>query len=828
MSKKQSHAIGGSLRLMVILLSSTIFLSLAAPAYAKTYSVSNVSSTSKHVVAQYKKNLKKVSGKKSNSCLKSEATKLSKSSAQKRKWQKLTNSTVSSKCGVKNVRIVKLYTPKKQNSKKATLKKLNKNSTYKKIKKSKGNLYGVKTYREKKSKRTWTVFIAAELSVPTAPKNVEVTGVTDVTADVSWSSVSQAVRYIVEVQSDIPQRTITKKVTVPRSSLESLSEDTTYTVRVYAENNVGTRSGASIARQFKTSRKHTEPDTEECLMTPTSKIGFTIIVPILALGLAACEEQEPPVDNPPITQPEIEPTPTPTPTPEPSPSPEPEPTPEPTPEPELPPVASAPDGAVVFDSFSRDVAMGWGTADAGGAWQTSASQHFSVNETGNISLNKGQGALISFNKELKNSETTFDVSLSETPAGGSTFLEMRPKQISNNTHYALKLVAANNGTVRADTVKTVNGTATTLGQKLVPNVTLDNGAIISAKMIVDEGEVKVKVWQKGDEEPTAWFTEASDDSVLSSESAAMAVYGYLSGSAATSQVIQFDNIGVVELEANEEPPVVEPPVVERVNAPAHLLDATNTGVIPGTVLTLHNGDMKITTAGTVIQNMDIKGTVKIEANNVTIKNSRIRGQGSTKIGIVNVKSGVTGTKIVDTEIFNEIPHPDTNGIMGGNFTLERVNIHTVVDQVHVTTAGNVKILHSWLHSNTHFVNDPNWNGGPSHDDNVQLIGADNVIIKSSRLEGSKNAAIMVGQNQSKVTNLIIDGNLIGGGACSINISPKGFGDMINNGNVISNNVFQRNQTKHLGCAVISADASLPTMINNTWEDTGETVVRTRG
>ena len=246
------------------------------------------------------------------------------------------------------------------------------------------------------------------------------------------------------------------------------------------------------------------------------------------------------------------------------------------------------------------------------------------------------------------------------------------------------------------------------------------------------------------------------------------------------------------------------------------------------MLTPKSGVLTLKTDGEVIDGIDLKGSIKVEANNVTIKNSRIRGQGSVNIGLINVKGGNTGLKVIDTEIYNEVPHPDTNGIMGGNFTLERVNIHHVVDQVHVTTLGNVNILHSWLHSNTHFVNDPNWGGGPSHDDNIQLIGGSNILVKNSRIEGSKNAAIMVGQNHAPIKNLRIEGNLIGGGACSINVSPKGYGDMLSYGNFVTGNVFQRNQTQHLGCAVIAPAASLPTMSGNTWAETGLAVSHTKG
>lgn len=271
-----------------------------------------------------------------------------------------------------------------------------------------------------------------------------------------------------------------------------------------------------------------------------------------------------------------------------------------------------------------------------------------------------------------------------------------------------------------------------------------------------------------------------------------------------------------------------PKPVIHVNLPPEQINGDTVGVPSDRTLTPYTGVLTITKDNTVIDNMDIKGRVVVKANNVTIKNTKIRGQESVYVGLIDARSGNTGLKVIDTEIFSELRNPNTNGIMGGNFTLERVNIHDVVDQVHITTLGNVQILHSWLHSNVHYENDPNWNGGPSHDDNIQLIGGSNILIKNSRIEGSKNAAVMAGQNNAAIKNLVLDGNLLGGGACTVNIGPKNFGAMAGYGNVIKNNKFQRNQTKHIGCAVIVPNGSAPTMSNNIWTDTGLTVAVTRG
>ena len=54
-------------------------------------------------------------------------------------------------------------------------------------------------------------------------------------------------------------------------------------------------------------------------------------------------------------------------------------------------------------------------------------------------------------------------------------------------------------------------------------------------------------------------------------------------------------------------------------------DATTTGVPVGTALTVHQGDITVTQAGTVIDRLDVHGSIIVKANNVTIKRSFIRG-----------------------------------------------------------------------------------------------------------------------------------------------------------------------------------------------------------
>lgn len=237
-----------------------------------------------------------------------------------------------------------------------------------------------------------------------------------------------------------------------------------------------------------------------------------------------------------------------------------------------------------------------------------------------------------------------------------------------------------------------------------------------------------------------------------------------------------------------------------------------------------NGDLTITKAGSVISNAEIMGRVIIKAPNVTIKNSRIRAQRPHSAGVVNTKEH--GALIKDSEILSDHRNPHTNGIMGSNFTLERVQIHSVVDQVHIHGTGNVTIRDSWLHSNVHYEQDPNWGGQPSHDDNIQITSGSNIVIEGTRIEDAHNTAVMLGQDKGSIANVTLRGNTIGGGACSVNIAPKSHGPLT--GLTIAQNAFIQGTQRLAGCAVIAPTTYKTALSDNVWEQTGSAVTLTRG
>ncbi len=223
--------------------------------------------------------------------------------------------------------------------------------------------------------------------------------------------------------------------------------------------------------------------------------------------------------------------------------------------------------------------------------------------------------------------------------------------------------------------------------------------------------------------------------------------------------------------------------------------------IPDVARQVVHGDIYATQPGQVIDGVDVRGRIFVRADNVTIRNSIVRGaDGGTSGGIIDAMQGRPGLKVIGTQIIATRANPSVNGIMGSNFELHNVEIANVIDAVHIA-GSNVLIADSRLHRHAHFGPgvDPHHRDG-SHDDSVQIVGGTNITITRSILEGSYNAAVMMAPDRSPIANVSITNNRINGGGCSINISEKGKGSIP--GITIAGNTFGTD-TRHSRCAIVS-------------------------
>lgn len=252
--------------------------------------------------------------------------------------------------------------------------------------------------------------------------------------------------------------------------------------------------------------------------------------------------------------------------------------------------------------------------------------------------------------------------------------------------------------------------------------------------------------------------------------------------------------------------IPSPPPAQAGPSPASSKPTSaNTGVRVGAVLTAIYQDLVIRSPGTIIDSKEVFGSIRVEAANVTIRNSILHGSQSVgKPVVYAASSSVRNLLIEDVEISPTIRNIYTNGVYGHDFTLTRANIHDVIDSVHIFDGGNVTIQDSYLHQNSHFgpeLDATHWDG--SHDDNIQIQNGSNITIRNNVLSGAYNAAVQITQGRGPVSNVRIADNWIEGGSCSVNIAEGQFGRLF--GVAVTNNIFGVSRSN---CPIILTNETL--------------------
>ena len=259
---------------------------------------------------------------------------------------------------------------------------------------------------------------------------------------------------------------------------------------------------------------------------------------------------------------------------------------------------------------------------------------------------------------------------------------------------------------------------------------------------------------------------------------------------------------------------------------------TKTGIPAGTVLTPHYGDITITTAGQVVENLDIHGFVFVQAANVTIHRCRVRGSlpgptGKQNWGLIDCNPASSGpnTLIENCLLVPDYPAVGINGILGHNYTVRRTETYNVVDGFGIyntngtppTNPANVTIEGCYVHDLVYISPDPNHSDNRTHNDCIQIQGNSNISIVGNTLYANVSSmagngypgaipappannpwypsvtgqAIGVTPNVSQISSLTINKNWLDYGAQSITIVPNGKG--VGSSVVVTGNHFGRNQ-----------------------------------
>ncbi|HSW65646.1 MAG TPA: hypothetical protein VLI54_00715 [Bacillota bacterium] len=250
-------------------------------------------------------------------------------------------------------------------------------------------------------------------------------------------------------------------------------------------------------------------------------------------------------------------------------------------------------------------------------------------------------------------------------------------------------------------------------------------------------------------------------------------------------------------------------------------DASNTGVVPGTTLTVVNGSQTYgpSANGQTISGKDFHGFITVTGANITFVNCIFRGQPTSSNHALLDTEDSTGTITVkDSEFVPSNPSATIDGLATRNTNLYRVNIHGGVDGMKADS--NTLVQDSYIHDMSWFANDPNQGGTPTHNDGAQsFAGESNVTLRHNNIDMSTtndpNAAL-----QSSAPNTHVENNWLDGGGCTLNFAAQPYNGATMTNIYITGNRFGRHQG-FTGCAIlISNKTVLSQNSGNVWDDTG--------
>jgi hypothetical protein len=185
-------------------------------------------------------------------------------------------------------------------------------------------------------------------------------------------------------------------------------------------------------------------------------------------------------------------------------------------------------------------------------------------------------------------------------------------------------------------------------------------------------------------------------------------------------------------------------------------NASNTGVPAGTTLTA-SGSITVNTNGAVVDGKDVSGCITVNANNVTIKNTRVRVGGCYSYPGNAIQNYGTNLTVQDTEIDGQRSVECGQAIGTANYTLERVNVHACTDGPRGGDTGSVTIQDSWIHDLSALPGD--------HGDGYQCYAGSgptyntvNTVIRHNTIQGGTNSAVFTADYCTGT--FVIDNNLL--------------------------------------------------------------------
>ncbi len=225
-----------------------------------------------------------------------------------------------------------------------------------------------------------------------------------------------------------------------------------------------------------------------------------------------------------------------------------------------------------------------------------------------------------------------------------------------------------------------------------------------------------------------------------------------------------------------------------------------------------SGSIVITQNGAIVENKYVNGTIYVKADNVTIRNFVVNGNGAA-YGI-RCDYGYQGTLIED----GELRECAAAGIYGQGFTARRLEIHEMGADG-LKCRGDNLVEACWIH---------NLGMAPgAHADGNQTRSGSNITLRGNFFDMPKNVggpyksnAASINQAEvSDISNLVMEGNWLNGGNYTVyfEAEPQQGNKTVNC--KLINNRFGRDYK--YGVLRVFGNVQNLEVYGNVWDDTGE-------
>lgn len=175
-------------------------------------------------------------------------------------------------------------------------------------------------------------------------------------------------------------------------------------------------------------------------------------------------------------------------------------------------------------------------------------------------------------------------------------------------------------------------------------------------------------------------------------------------------------------------------------------NASNTGAHGR--LRVVSGDRTVTRDGTVLRNVEIRGSLTIDADHVLVRNVKVVSDGYWPVRVEGRGVRLARSTFVGTA--------DAQAALTGHFIGRRLNLHGAGDGARMSGG---RLVNSYIHHLADFDG--------AHNDGIDAYGPVKIVHNTVLVETDQTSAIMLSEYGSTPdSNVLVKNNLLGGGGFS--------------------------------------------------------------